>query len=84
MSRTCCTSPSRAHGRQVRAHPVHLVLVGAGQCEDELRVGAAQDGATVEQAAVEKRLAEASVLDFAMIVLSRSKNAAARRSSGIR
>jgi hypothetical protein len=33
--------PSRTHRRQVLAHPLHLVLVGAGERKDELGVSAA-------------------------------------------
>ena len=44
--------PPGTHRGQVVAHPVHLVFVGAGEGKDELGVGAAQHGATIDQTAL--------------------------------
>ena len=50
--------PPRAHAGQVGAHPLDLVVVGAGEREHELRVRAAQHGPAVDQSALVERLAE--------------------------
>jgi len=40
--------PAGAHARHVRAHPVHLVVVGARHQEDELGVAGLQDTASIQ------------------------------------
>ena len=50
--------PSGHHRRDVLAHPLHLVVVGAGEQEDDVGVGGTQHGATVDQAAVVERAGE--------------------------
>lgn len=50
--------PARAHVGDVCAHPIHLVVVGAGQQEEELCIARFQDRASVDQALIEERLAE--------------------------
>src|SRR3978361_448493 len=46
--------PPTSHRRQRRAQPVHLLVVGAGEGEDELGVRRFEHGAPVDQAAVEE------------------------------
>ena len=58
ISRTWRDVPPRAHAGQVRAHALDLVVVGAGEREHELGVGAAQHGAAVDQPALVERPAE--------------------------
>src|SRR5271157_5207108 len=40
------------------AHPIHLVMIVAGEQEDELGVAGLEHGAAVEQSLVEERFAE--------------------------
>ena len=58
MTLTCSTSQPVAHRRQVGAHPLHLVVVGAADQVDELGVRAAQHGAPVDQPALVEGAAE--------------------------
>jgi hypothetical protein len=50
--------PARGQRREVLPHPLHLVVVGATDEVDELRVRAAQHGAPVDQTALVERAAE--------------------------
>ncbi len=50
--------PAAAQRGQVRAHPLHLVVVGAAGEEDELGVRGSQDGPAVDQSALVEGLAE--------------------------
>ena len=68
--------PTGAHRGQVVAHPIHLILVGAGQREHELGVRAAQHGPSIDQAALVERLAERKRGRLRDDGLVESKNAA--------
>ena len=50
--------PAGDHGGELRAQPLHLLGVDADAGEDELGVGRLQDGAAIDQPAVEERPAE--------------------------
>ncbi len=50
--------PAGAHGRDLRPETLHLLGVGAGEGEDELRVRGLQRGTPVDQPALEERAAE--------------------------
>ena len=50
--------PAGAHVGQVNAHPLHLVVVGAGEQEQELGVARFEDGPTVDQTLREEGFAE--------------------------
>jgi hypothetical protein len=52
------TSHPGAHLGDLRPHALHLLRVGAAEGEDELRVGALEHGAPVDQPALEERTAE--------------------------
>ena len=79
ISLTVCDVPAGAQLRHELPHLLHLVVVGAADEVDELGVRRAQHRAAGDQAAGLERRLNASVLDLAMIVLSRSKNAAVGR-----
>lgn len=50
--------PTGAHVGHVGAHPVHLIVVGAGEQKYELRVAGLEHGAAVEQSLSEEGFAE--------------------------
>lgn len=74
--------PAGAHVGHVGAHPVHLVMVGAGKQKDELRIAGFEHGSSVHQALREERFAErqrAGFGDDRLVQVEKRRGAGARR-----